>query len=152
MKRLAPRIAFAALLIAAAALLPGCGTYTPGGIYGYRLKDGEVRFSFRPRRYPWTTIAATGDSVPLRDLRVRRVSLELHYDDGGRERIELDRDEGSFHRRVRRDRFHDRRLIGFSFIVNDRFIAEPPREATNRIEPAGPGEPARLRLDLPAAP
>ena len=144
------RRALPALLVAVT--LAGCGNYTPAGVYGYRLKKDEVRFAFRPRRYPWTTFAATGDSVPLRDLRVRRVAVELIYEDGGRERIALREDEGSFNRRVRLGRFRDRAPLGFSFIVNDRFVAEPPREATNRIEPQTPGEPARLRLDLTAAP
>lgn len=149
-RRSPARRALPALLLVAA--LAGCGTYTPAGVYGYRVKRDEVRFAFRPRRYRWTTFEATGDSVPLRDLRVRRVTLELIYQDGGRERITLDEDEGSFNRRVRRDRFRDRPPLGFSFIVNDHFIAEPPHEATNRIEPQAPGEPARLRLDLTAAP
>ena len=140
----------AAALLLTAALLPGCGrTYTPEGVYGYRVRNDEVRFTFRPRRYPWTTIAATGDSVPLRDLRVRRVAVELVYQDGTRERIPLDDGENGFTRRVGIQRFRDRELHGFAFIVNRLFIAEPPRAATNRIEPASLDDPARLRLDLP---
>lgn len=134
-----------ALLLAA---LAGCGSYTPDGNYGYRLRHHDVRFMFRPRRYPWTAFAATGDSVALRDLRVRRVSVELFYADGGVERIALRNEEGGHERRVRLTRFEGRPLAGFCFLVNDRFRALPPVSAANRIEPTAPGKPVLLGLDL----
>lgn len=141
MKRLA-----AALMIAAlGSALPGCGSYTPEGEYGYRARRDEVRFSFRPRRYPWAAIAATGDSVPMRDLRVRRVAVWLLYADGEGERLAMDDGESGFTLRVRRERFRDRPLRGFAFLVNDRFVALPPPQATNRIESAS-GVPVLLTL------
>ena len=148
--RLAVRRSRVVVLLIVSALLAGCSNfYTPEGTYGYRVRQGDVRFTFRPRRYPWTTFAATGDSVPIRDLRVRRVAVELFYDDGTRERIALDDGENGFTRRVRLDRFRERTPRGFSFVVNRLFIAEPPRAATNRIEATGKDEP-RLRLELPS--
>lgn len=135
-----------ALLAALAALAASCSApYTPEGIYGYKVRRDHVRFEFRPRRYPWTVYAATGDSVALRDLRVRRVALEVVYEDGATRRFRLKRSEGSWEARLERRRFEERRPRAFSFVVNDRFVALPPRAATNRTGAA----PVRLALEVP---
>jgi hypothetical protein len=135
-------------LLLAVSLPRGGGAPAPRG---YRLRADDVRFTFRPRAWAHTTLLATGDTVPMRDLRVRRVALARPGAGGALALDPMRRDEGTWELNVPRAALGAGRVV-FGFVVNDRFWAEPPPAVPNRLALPGPPPRHALTLDLPAAP
>ena len=112
-------------------------------VMGAKVRGEHVRFVFRPRHYRWTVIGGTRDSVAMRDLRVRRVSVVGAFNDWTPGAARLRLDEGTWALRVPLDR------VGadapFTFVVNDRFWVESPPTAANRAPLEGGGMGLQVR-------
>jgi hypothetical protein len=113
---------------------------------GARLRGERVRFAFRASRFVWTTYLANGDSIPMRELRVRRVSVVGPFNGWDAKAWPLDRDEGEWELSRRRADLGLADSAHFAFVVNGRFWVEPPLEASNRIVL----ESGRGALEIPA--
>ncbi len=99
---------------------------------GARWRGARARFTFVPKRYAWTRWEGTGDSVALRDLRIRRVSVVGAFNGWDPARDPLDEDENVWQRSVRIADLRPGDTTRFTFVVNDRFWVEPPPVAPNR--------------------
>ncbi|NOT35517.1 MAG: hypothetical protein HOP12_15335 [Candidatus Eisenbacteria bacterium] len=115
--------------------------------YGVRVRSERARFVFSPRRYRWTTYGATGDSIRMNELRVRRVSLVGSFNDWDPDAWPMKRDEGTWELKRSLDSLGDPDSVAFTFVVNGRFWVEAPLEAANRRALA----PGRAALALPVA-
>jgi hypothetical protein len=144
-------IVFAALavLIAGLAVVLSRARPPEARAWGYRLRGDEVRFRLRARHWRTAVYLATGDTVPLRDLRVRRASVVGPFNDWTPGAWPMERDEGEFVLRRSVGDLGDADSVRFAFIVNDRFWLEPRPETPNRVP--GPGGRHALVLAAPGA-
>ena len=114
---------------------------------GAQVRGDRVRFVFRPKQYQWTTYQGSGDSIPMRELRLRRVAVVGDFNDWNPRAWRLHEDEGKWVlSRSLRDLGSSE---AFTFVVNDRFWVQSPPEAANRapLDRGGVGLRVARRLD-----
>lgn len=126
----------------------GARTARPVGV---RLRGDDARFTFRTRDWTHATLLATGDTVPMRDLRVRRVALARPLGDGTTRLDPMTRDEGVWTLRLR-DAVAPGESLHFGFVVNTLFWVEPPAAAPHRAPFPGPTIRTGMVAARPSAP
>ena len=101
--------------------------------YGYTLSGPNVVFAFRPEEYASVTSGATGEWVPMKELRINSVAVAGEFNRWSTDAWPLARSgEGWIATRPIAE-FEQVRPQQFKFVINGRFWAEPPTTALNRI-------------------
>ena len=148
-------------LLLAILLAGGCAT--SGGVhpstpvpreYGYLLSGTNVVFSFRASDYPELTSGATGEWIPIGDVRINRVSVAGEFNRWSTEAMAMAR-SGEYWVATRPiSEFESSRSLQFKFVINGRYWAEPPPDALNRAFTTGGTKIANLvlQIDRPVPP
>ena len=145
-----------------AVLLTG-GCATSGGVlqstpvpheYGYLLSGTNVVFSFRAADYPELTSGATGEWLPIGDVRINRVSVAGEFNRWSTEALPMARSGGYWVATRPITEFESSRPLQFKFVINGRFWAEPPPDALNRAVTTDGNKVANLvlQIDRPVSP